>query len=504
MGQKEAPESIAALRVKQWLPEWNAVHYDPEQNQARPLQHFYVFSMSAAQLRKLSAIYRRDASKMTARKEDLGIQRRHDKERSDEIRRYVEEGFPRSALSEAQRREPANDGLRKPGWLPTAVVVNLLNVGDERSGKTISEDQVVQVTDDPSQTFATLTLPIEVDDALPPIEVIDGQHRLFAFDDDDPNVADFQLPVVAFHGLDISWQAYLFWTINIKPKKINASLAFDLYPLLREQDWLESGDRIVVYRESRAQELTEILWSTPSSPWYKRINMLGGPRRENGPVTQAAFVRSLIASMVKSWEPVGRARVGGIFGGRPDTNKGLAWSRVQQGAFLVTAWRELAKAVKTTEADWAALTRTASGELDAQEDDAAFSSSLSLLATDQGVRGFQSVVNDLCYIRQQPLGLAQWRDAGDLMDVSPEGVDEVAKTLPRHIHQFLTHISEGIATFDWRSSSFPNLSEQERLAKAALRGSGGYKELRTQLVDHLELSQHEDVAKAATELRGWA
>lgn len=503
MGEKKAPESIDALRVKQWLPEWDEVNYDPEQNQARPLQHFYLFSMSAAQVRKLSAIYRRDASKITARKEDLGIQRRHDKERSDEIRRYVKEGFPRSALSEAQRSERANDGLRKPGWLPTAVVVNLLNVGDERNGKTISEDKVIRVTDDPSQTFATLTLPTEVDEALPPIEVIDGQHRLFAFDDDQ-SIADFQLPVVAFHGLDVSWQAYLFWTINIKPKKINASLAFDLYPLLREQAWLQSGDQIVVYRESRAQELTEILWSTPSSPWYKRINMLGGPRRENGPVTQAAFVRSLIASMVKSWEPVGRAHVGGIFGGRPDANKGLAWSRVQQGAFLVTAWRELAKAVQATEAEWAALTRTASGEPDGQVSDAAFSSSLSLLATDQGVRGFQSVVNDLCYIRQQPLGLAEWRDAGDPMDVSPDGVEEVAQTLPNNIRQFLGHISEGIATFDWRSSSFPNLTEQQRLAKAALRGSGGYKELRTQLIDHLKSSQHEDVAKAAAELKDLA
>jgi DGQHR domain-containing protein len=473
MGANATPKSAPALRVKQWLPEWEGVNYDPEQNQTRPLPHFYVFSMSAAQLRKLSGIYRRDTSTMTARKEDLGIQRRHDRDRSNEIRRYVVEGFPRSALSEAQRRAPVNDGLRKPGWLPTAVVVNLLNVGDVRNGKQIALEQVIQVTDDPSQTFATLTLPGgEVDDSLPPIEVIDGQHRLFAFEDNDPNVADFQLPVVAFHGLDISWQAYLFWTINIKPTKINASLAFDLYPLLREQDWLDSGDRILVYRESRAQELTEILWSTPSSPWHKRINMLGGPRKENGPVTQAAFVRSLIASMVKSWEPVGRAHVGGIFGGLPDASNGLAWSRVQQGAFLVTAWRELANAVKASDAEWATSTRAAAAELDLNDDDPAFASSLSLLATDQGVRGFQSVINDLCYIRQRTLELAAWRDSGDLTDVSPEGVEAVAKTLPKSIHQFLTHISEGVASFDWRSSSFPGLSEQERLAKAALRGSG--------------------------------
>jgi hypothetical protein len=74
-------------------------------------------------------------------------------------------------------------------------------------------------------------------------------------------------------------QAYLFWTINIKPKKINPSLAFDLYPLLREQIWLESGETVHVYRESRAQELTEALWATPMSPWHRRINILGGAEK---------------------------------------------------------------------------------------------------------------------------------------------------------------------------------------------------------------------------------
>lgn len=496
--------SVPALRVKQWLPDWDKVNFDEEQNQSRPGPHFYLFSMSAAQLRKLSAIYRRDTDSMTPRKDDLGIQRRHDQERSAEIRRYVAEGFPRSGLSEVQRKDPSNEGLRKPGWLPTAVVVNILDVGDERNGRKIDTDHAVRVQDSPDGAFSQLTLPDAIDDALPPIEVIDGQHRLFAFDDDDPNVADFELPVVAFHGLDISWQAYLFWTINIKPKKINASLAFDLYPLLREQDWLDSGDRILVYRESRAQELTEVLWATPESPWFKRINMLGGPRKENGPVTQAAFVRSLIASMVKPWEPLGKSRVGGIFGGTPNQNDGLAWSRLQQGAFLVTAWRLLAEAVKASDQVWAEELRSQRAELEPSAGDPAFSGAFSLLATDQGVRGFQSVVNDLCYIRQKQLSLSEWRDSGDLADVSAENVRDVAATLPEPILAFLRDISGGLATYDWRTSSFPGLPEQERLAKAALRGSGGYKELRDQLLAHLRKNGGEAVNSAADELAGWA
>lgn len=283
MGPPDDISSVPALRVHQWLPDWDKVNFDAEQNQERPKEHFYVFSLSAAKLRKLSGIYRRSTDNMTPRKEDLGIQRRHDRGRSTEIRRYVEAGYPWSDLSEARRKDPVNNKLRKPGWLPTAVVVNILSSGDERNGQKVTETEVIKVADDPTGKFATLTFPDIQDESFPPIEVIDGQHRLFAFEDDDPNVADFELPVVAFHGLDISWQAYLFWTINIKPKKINASLAFDLYPLLREQDWLDSGEKILVYRESRAQELTEILWASPESPWYKRINMLGGPRKDNGP-----------------------------------------------------------------------------------------------------------------------------------------------------------------------------------------------------------------------------
>ena len=44
--------TVPALRVKQWLPEWEQVNFDPQQNQAKPGPHFYVFSLSAARLRK--------------------------------------------------------------------------------------------------------------------------------------------------------------------------------------------------------------------------------------------------------------------------------------------------------------------------------------------------------------------------------------------------------------------------------------------------------------------
>lgn len=508
MAQQDPPAPVPALRVRQWLAQWNELTYDESQRQARPKEHFYLFSLPASQLRKLAGIYRRSTDVIVPRKDDLGIQRKHDPERSEEIRRYVEGGYPWSGLSEAKRRNTENDSLKKPGWLPTAVVVNILTEGDVRSGKTATADNVIRVADDAESTSASLYLPSPTEDdadRIPPIEVIDGQHRLFAFDYDDADVEDYYLPVVAFHGLDISWQAYLFWTINIKPKKINPSLAFDLYPLLREQDWLESGEVVHVYRESRAQELTEALWSSPDSPWYRRINMLGGTRKENGPVTQAAFIRSLTASMVKSWRSY--KGPGGIFGGTPDSSDGLSWSRLQQSAFLLTAWKLLAEKIKQAKPEWAEILREQAVELDelsevrATYHDPAFTGANTLLATDQGVRGFQYVVNDLCFIRQKELNLAVWQDFSDFADVTPENVAATAETLKdQPVFEFLNHLCEALTTFDWRTSGAPNLNEQARLAKAALRGSGGYKELRSQLASHLRASSFPDIASAANHL----
>lgn len=284
---------IPAIKVHQWLRGWDKVDFSVSAHRRKPPPQFYMFSLSAVELRSLCGIARRTTSGVTPRAADLGIQRAHDEDRSSEIARFVEFGFPWSTLSEARRRSNGFNDLRKPGWLPTAVVCNILQETDERENRKVAQEDLIEVMDD-DQIFQ-ISLPYSkwtktwAPTNVPPLEIIDGQHRLWAFDSNsDPT---FELPVVAFHGLDISWQAYLFWTINIKPKRINASLAFDLYPLLRAEEWLDREEGHAVYRETRAQELTEALWSYPESPWYDRINMLG--ERRIPWVSQAAWIRSL-------------------------------------------------------------------------------------------------------------------------------------------------------------------------------------------------------------------
>ena len=466
------------------------MEWDPEERRRKPEPDFYLFTMSAPQLRRLCGIHRRSVEKRRRGREDLGIQRRHDESRSKEIAEFIRYGYPWSDLSEAKRASGEFSDLRKPGWLPTAIVVNILTGKDDGRGEKVDSADLVIVSTG-KDGVATITLPrgSETSEWKPkagyPVEVIDGQHRLWAFD--KPRLdGDFQLPVVAFLGLDLSWQAYLFYTINIKPKRINASLAFDLYPLLRTEDWLERFEGHVIYRETRAQELVDILYSHPESPWHHWINMLGDPGQRRRMVSQSAWVRALLAAYIKSWKGRG-VRIGGLFGSRVgEDEQVLPWTRWQQAAFLILLGKLLQKAVGGATQEWAKQLReeaTAGGA----ERDPAFYGNHSLLNQDQGIRAILHITNDLCYVKADELGLSSWGG-----DVSTDGTDErqvseSVKSLRQQarIYTFLKELSGVLAQYDWRAFSAPGLSDDKMALKAGFRGSGGYRALRAHVLAHL-------------------
>lgn len=477
-----------ALRVKQWLEEWNTVTFTPDTPRRRPEPHFYLFSMPAPLLRRLSDVYRRQADR--PRKEDLAIQRKHVPDRSEEIRQFIHGGFPWSELPKHKRESLEFANLRMPGWLPTAIVVNILGPDSRRHGKTVAEEDLVRVEEADGGTTIVTPASANSDAWAPdvrPIEIIDGQHRLMAFNQDDEIRGDFEVPVVAWFDLDVTWQAYLFYMINIKPKRINPSLAFDLYPILRMQDWLEAApERAAIYRETRAQELTEVLWSHPESPWRGRISMLGDKRE--GPVTQAAFVRSLMTTYVKS----GRGTpVGGLFGS-PVDEAVPSWSRVQQSAFLLAVWRSVAEAVGESNAEWANMLRELShGDNHDQPWDAAFTSQYSLFSTDQGVRGVLQITNDLTVMAYDSLNLDDWTDTRGLEEdeIDHDAVSAMVESITTSvIGQHLDELARALVEFDWRTSRTPNLPEEARVKQLAYRGGSGYKELRVRLLEHL--SEH--------------
>ena len=477
---------LPALKVNQWLPRWDEIQWNPEEHRSEPPRSFYQFSISAQALRRLSGVYRRTTDRPRGAS-DLGIQRRHEPKRSEEIARFVEYGYPWSVLSAQKRRQPDFADLRQPGWLPTAILINILTANDERRGNRVAGGDLIAVQNGHEMDHIVLPRGLDSGDwkhkTIPPIEVIDGQHRLWAFDQTTLD-GGFELPVVAFVGLDRSWQAYLFYTINIKPKKINPSMAFDLYPLLRTATWLERLEGPKVYRESRAQEIVDILWAEPDSPWHRRINMLGDPGHRGLMVTQAGWVRSLMASFVKRWE--GRAAPGGLFGGPVGSDLPvLPWTLEQQAAFLIFLGRRFRAAIKEANYGWMVALRGPSSGGD-DHGDLAFVGRHNLLNQDQGVRAFLQVSNDVCHV-----AVKHWLH-DELVSVStdPDESHDVAFAL-RHFENsqelgaYIDLLTHALAKFDWRSSDAPGLTSEERLRRSAFRGSGGYRVLREALLRHL-------------------
>lgn len=239
-------------------------------------------------------------------------------------------------------------------------------------------------------------------------------------------------------------------------------------------------DQGIVYRETRAQELTEILWSHKANPWFRRINMLG--EKKSGKVSQAAFIRALTASFVKSWGGTNK-KLGGLFGAPiHDLNDEiLYWNRTQQGAFLVFIWKLVYDSIKSTSEAWALKLRELE-ELDTDLD-AAFISKYSLLSSDQGIRGILQITNDLCYVGVKELELQNWvyEYTSDVLNI-----DAVSNALGdlenQKVKEFLKDVFDTLMKFDWRTYSTPDLEEGLRINQMAFRGSGGYREIRRQLL----------------------
>jgi DGQHR domain-containing protein len=508
---------IPAFVVHQWLkPEWDAIKFVPAPPRGKPEPYFFLFSVSAYTLRRLSGIYRRDPTKPPA--EDMGIQRRHLPERSQEILRYIQSGFPLSRIDPKKLVDLSEvDSLRMPGWLPTAVVANILVAGDKRGPKAraIAGEDLINVHYS-SGSSAEIELPRRhADDSwqprIHPIEIIDGQHRLWALEEPEEEelqwtsdfrkkIAEVEIPVVAFHGVDRTWQAYLFYTINQLPRKIDQSLVFDLYPLLRDSNWLLRFGGPNIYRETRAQDIVILLWSHPESPWQDRIIRLGG--RTKGQVTQASFIRSLMASFIRRWQER-TGRLGGLFGAPLRSHETrLPWGREQQAAFLIVAWQELRDAVEKSKASWAkALIERCLKQESAVLGGGAkrenvcrtrlFTGEETLIATDQGVRGYMTVLNDLLVtgFREGDFDLTNWDWSRSPKFTKDENaVSDAIKSLRRDLGELVKlvqQIAAVIADFDWRLPSAVSPTDDDYSRQASYRGSGGYRILRRNLLLHL-------------------
>ena len=507
---------IPALKVNQWLPSWNDVQWGKDNLKRRPEEPFlFLFSISAKKLKRLSGVYKRNTEERNFASEDFGIQRRHDPERSKIIQEYVVNGYPWSELSSSKRTSGKFDDLKKPGWLPTAIVLNILTGEDRRKGKSVDSDDLITVGE-LGNAFVELSFPnsFNEDDykfkELPPIEIIDGQHRLWAFDDDVID-DDYELPVVAFHGLGLSWQAYLFYTINISPKKINRSLAFDLYPLLRNEEWLERFDGHNIYRETRAQEIVDLLNAHPESPWHDWINMLGEGEGVIKKVSQSAWIRSLTATFVKSYDAGGN-KMGGLFGAPVGQDKTmLPWGKEEQAAIIILFGMKFRDFLRKSDIEWAQNLRAELNSSSAAEQqkvfdqrnlDAAFYSKDSLINQDQGIRVLLHILNDFLYLNSDNLELQKFYleySEGDSISIINDAIEKLTDF---KIGEFLNELAKELIRYDWRSfnsSSIENSAIKSK--KAGFRGSGGYKVLRFDVLEFLSHSQNNTISESADHLK---
>lgn len=509
---------IPVLKVNQWLHTWNQAEWSEELPE--PTRHFFMASMKISTLRRLSGVSRRQVSQRKAGSKGAGYQRAHQETRSKSIAQYLRYGYPLSSQLGLKAEEHRT--LIHPGWLPTAILVNIVASTEtrRRNGKDLAVDPSCAVTIVPGEGVSFLSFPSgaeKSDFSLPatslePIEIIDGQHRLFALDEmgDEgllDGFGDYEVPVIVFDGLSEAWQAYLFWVINVEPKKINPSLAFDLYPELRSQSWLESGEGIKVYQEHRAQELTEVLWRHEDSPWRDRIELHGN--RVEGHVSNAAFIRSLTVSYVRRW---GRGnKVGGLFGSvdRGGKERVLRWKRSQQAAFLIACWRHVHnEIVRNPKVVWIAecAAEFSHRPLEFRQVvnphglHAAFAGPDSLLGTDQGARAIMVVFNAVCQVAYAEMELETWEservsDAPEDSEVS-EALAEFNRLGPAN--SLLKKIAaELVIRFDWRASSAASLTSEQKQMAAAFRGSSGYAMLQRQCLTVLTQSTHKDLAAFA-------
>ena len=134
--------------------------------------------------------------------------------------------------------------------------------------------------------------------------------------------------------------------------------------------------------------------------------------------------------------------------------------------------------------------------------DPAFAGEYSLLATDQGVRGFLQVSNDVSFDLVEQLDILSWLPAREGAATMFEEVAEAIDLLDSvpSCSDFISNLSESMARFDWRTLATPKLTEEERNRQALYRTGTGYREVRRQLLSHLMSQPHPQIAESASQL----
>jgi DGQHR domain-containing protein len=207
-------------------------------------------------------------------KEFLGIQRPLKMDRVKEIKKFI-----RTA----------------DGCFPTSIVISVdercVTLNDDKSELTLHsyEDKIDPEIVIPFRAIAT---------------IIDGQHRLKAFEETDIN---WGLSVNIFVGIDEGTQASIFSKVNLAQTKVNKSLVYDLFALDKGRS-----------PEKTCHEIVVALNSISESPFFERIKRLGSATDGifGETLSQATVVKGILPYITK--DPMTDRDIGKRIGVFPD------------------------------------------------------------------------------------------------------------------------------------------------------------------------------------------
>lgn len=198
----------------------------------QPIGAFYIAKISSLELLRLSAVDRRYINED---EEVIGVQRPLRKDKIQEIKRYL---------------------TTPNATFPNSIIVN------------VNRDNVVHEAD----------TELELKRREDTFTIIDGQHRLFGFEEYFGGT--FELILTIFIGLETDLQAEVFSIINSQQTKVDPSLNINL----------ELADKTFNPRKMLVQ-IAQSFNYDKESPWYNSIKMLGG--QSEGFISLSAFVKPL-------------------------------------------------------------------------------------------------------------------------------------------------------------------------------------------------------------------
>lgn len=232
---------------------------------SQPIGTFYLASIPARELVKISySDVRRLAEEQRDLEKYLGIQRPISRSRIKAIKKYI---------------------VAQDATFPTAVILAI----DERCADFHETNGCGVLTLQPYEPEeGSGENPIPYDRIA---KVIDGQHRIAAFLDENQNWSfsfpdrPFDINLAIFIGADVSEQANVFATVNLAQTKVNRSLVYDLTELAKTRSPHKTCHDVAVALDAELK-----------SPLYHRIKRLGiaTPGRAKEPLTQASFVEALV------------------------------------------------------------------------------------------------------------------------------------------------------------------------------------------------------------------